>query len=402
MADDHDCEERPEAEVYRPPPGSRVWYEQERDEVSLFQLVNVLLRHRWKVVGVPLVLAAGVVVWTVLQPPTFTSNATLMPSAGTGEGQFSRLSGVASQFGINVPGQQAGQSPQFYADLLTSRRLLEETVVSEYEVASGRGGEDASPSPEGAKADGTSGRGFGKETLTLVDLYDLERRHRTHAVAVAARRLERDISVSTNSETGVVDLSVKTRWPGVSQQVADRLIDLVNRFNNKVRQSQAAAEADFVEDRLAKAERELRSAEDSLQAFLMRNVSWQQSPELRLQHDRLQRRVNLKQQVYTSLATRYEEAQIAKVKSTPVVTTVSRPQIPARPDPRRLPVRVLLALVLGTVAGALWAFGWELAGGVSEQNADDYREFLSLKRDAAADVKEAGRRIRRLLSGNSP
>lgn len=400
--DSHD-DDRPEAEVYRPPPGAPVWYQEDQDEISLVQLVNVLLRHRWKVLGIPALLAGVVAVYTVLQPTTYSASSTFMPQTGEGGrgGQLSRLSGVAAQFGINVPSGQAGQSPQFYADLIRSRRLLEEAALSKYsrrsEKDSGdpsaRDGPDASDSPG---ADSTVSRSD-SPGATLVEMYGIRGRSRSVAVAAAVSRLRDGLSVSANVETGVVEVTVATPWPAVSKQVADRVIELVNQFDSQIRQSQASAQAEFVRGRLQEARQELRSAEDSLERFLRRNVGWQQSPELRFRHDRLERRVQLKQQVYTSLASRYEEARIREVRSTPVVTTISEPRVPLSPDSNRLQLKIIVALLVGGLIGLVWSFGSEFTQSVREENAEEYREFEALKQDAAEDVKEAGRRIRRLL-----
>lgn len=387
MSDEHGEDGRQRPEVYRPASSGPVWYEEKPDSVSLLTIANVLLRHRWKVLGTPVLVAALAVSVALFEPDVYTADASFIPQSGQGAaGQLSQLSGVASQFGINVPSGAPGQSPQFYADLLTSRRLLEEAVTYRY-----RPGTSAS-----AASNGTSRQGSG---ATLVELYGVSERARAEAVAAAAGRLEEEVSVTTDTETGVVEFSVTSPWPAVSKQVADRLIDLVNRFNNRVRQSQAAAEAEFVQGRLAEAREELRAAEDSLEGFLQRNVSWQQSPELRFQHDRLQRRVNLKQQVYTSLASRYEEARISEVKSTPVVTAVTRPQVPVRADSALL-LRGIVGLVVGGMVGLFWVAGAEFLSVIREEDSDQYRELRTLSHDAAADVKKAGRRLRRLVGGS--
>ena len=343
------------------------------EEISLLELVNVLLRHRRKVVGAPVVVAAAVVALTLLSAPTYTSRASFTPQASEGGGQLARLSGVASQFGVDVPAGQAGQSPQFYADLLTSPRILRSTVRTEYSV----------------DEDGNTVTG------DLVEHFEIEAETRELALEKAARTLEEKVSVSADPETGLVELSVATGAPDLSHRIGDRMVELVNQFNLEVRQSQAGAQAEFVGNRLERARRELRAAEDSLERFLERNRSFQNSPTLRFEHQRLQRQVDLKQQVYSSLATRYEEAQINRVRDTPVITVVSPPERPAAPDPRRLPLRGVLGLMLGGMVGVFWAFGAEMGRSAREREQDDYREFRSLRREVRRDLERLGRTLRR-------
>lgn len=388
MPDDSNLDDSPDVRVvYRSP--ASAWGQEERDDFSFFSFLNVLLRHRGKVIGLPIGLAVLLVVGTLLWPDSYTTTASFMPQTGTRGGQLSQLAGVASQFGVDVPTQEASQSPQFYARLVRSRRILREVATTTY---SGVAGEDTIRANLIRIYDigPTSGSGTGAGmSASPEDLED------------AVDELEENVSVSSNAETGVVELGVTSSWPWLSKQIADRIIEGVNRFNLEVRQLQASAEAEFVGERLEEARTQLRVAEDSLENFLQRNVGWQQSPELRFRHDRLQRQVSRKQQVYTSLATRYEEARINEVRNTPVITNVTPPVEPAEPDSGRIPLKVALGLVLGGMVGVVWAFGAEAAEDARQDSRDEFREFVSLKKDAAADLKRIGRRIRGLVGDGS-
>ena len=83
-----------------------------------------------------------------------------------------------------------------------------------------------------------------------------------------------------------------------------------------------------------------------MQQFLQTNRQLG-SPALTFQRDRLQREVQLQQQVVTSLAQQYEENRIREVRDTPVITVIEPPILAARPDAR---LRALI-LILGTAAG---------------------------------------------------
>ena len=106
-----------------------------------------------------------------------------------------------------------------------------------------------------------------------------------------------------------------------------RLLELVTEFNQERRQSQAAAERRFVEARREEAKGELEEAERNLQRFLEQNRSYESSPQLVFEAQRLQRSVDINQQLYTSLAQSYEQARIAE--------TVTHPSLPSWTSPRR-------------------------------------------------------------------
>lgn len=346
--------------------------------MSALRFVNVLLRHRKFVMATPFALAVLVVVGTLLLPPSYTVTASFTPE--TESAQASRLSGLASQFGISVPAGQAGQSPQFYAYLLRTRELLRATVVTEYDL-SGTDEQNSNGSETGGSGD-------------LVYHLDIEENPRSVAVAEAVRKLREHFSVSANPETGVIELSVSTHSPELSQQVADRMLDLVNQFNLERRKSQAAAKRAFIEEQLDKARAALRAAEDSLERFLEQNRQYENSPALRFERQRLQRRVELRQQVFNSLAQSFQQSKIDEVRNTPVVTVVEPPQPPARSDPRGLPLKLVLGLLVGGGLAVFWAFGREMLASSRRTDPDDYREYARLKDESVSEVKGLWRRIR--------
>jgi uncharacterized protein involved in exopolysaccharide biosynthesis len=222
---------------------------------------------------------------------------------------------------------------------------------------------------------------------TLIEILEIEGDSHALRVERAVERLENQISVSVDSETGVVQLAVTTRWPQLSESVAERIIDLVNHFNLETRRSQASEEREFLSQRLSEAKRELRVAEDSLEAFLENNRRYQDSPPLRFEHDRLQRGVNLHQQLVTSLAQSLEQAKIEEVRNTPVITVVEPAEKPARPDARRLKLQGFLGLVLGTVIGLMWAFGRDIAGSSRQRHPSDFQEFKRLREETLEELR---------------
>lgn len=347
-------------------------------DVSVLRLANVLLRHRRLIVATVVAVAFLVVAVTIVLPRTYTSTTSFTPESGAA--QVSQLSGLASQFGINIPTGQAGQSPQFYADLLRGRELLREVVVSKFEARSG--------GPEAGRFEGD-----------LVAILGINEDDRRLAVSKTIDELRELIGVSMHPETGVVELSVTTRWPDLSRQVAARMIELVNRFNLERRQSQASDERAFIEEQLARAESALYSAEDSLERFLERNRRYENSPQLRFEYERLQRRVSLRQQVFLSLSESYEQSKINEVRNTPVVTVVEAPEAPARPDPRRLVLKGILGLLLGGIIGVFWAFGREILAASRERDPSDYAEFTRLKEETREELQGMWYRLRRKTAG---
>ena len=102
---------------------------------AVLPLANVLLRERRLLVRLPLSLAVLVVGVGLLLPRSYTAVASFAPqSAG---GSLSSLTGLAAQFGIAVPTDDAANSPDFYAELLRSAQLLRAMVDTSYVYLNG-------------------------------------------------------------------------------------------------------------------------------------------------------------------------------------------------------------------------------------------------------------------------
>lgn len=344
------------------------------DELSFLAIVNALLDHRVFVVAVPLLLFAAVVTVGLLTPRKYTSSASFSLQAGESR---SRLSGLAAQFGLAVPGAEAGPTPAFFTEVLHSRTLLRRAAETRFEVPFG-----------------------GLRSGTLADYYEIEEKEPARRVDAAVRRLESDLSSNRSRETGIVTVSVTTESPALSAQLLTRILALLGEFNNETRQSQAANERRFVEARLEQAAGELRVAEARLREFLQRNRVWAGSPELSLQQDRLRREVLLRQELYTSLAQNFEQARIDEVRDTPAFTVIDAPNVPVRPAPRGLVRNGLLALLGGLLVAITLVLARVLVGRAGRYR-DDVRQFEQLRRETLADLRNPFRPIGRALTRKS-
>lgn len=301
------------------------------DEISLWEVLAVLLRRRGTIVLTTILVTAAALAFTLLRADRFTTTASFRPQGS--EGSTSQLMALASQFGVSVPGASGEEaSPAFYAELLSSREILSRLAGERFPVA-----------------------GVGE--TSLADLLEIEEdTEELREERVIDWLRETAVTVSTARETGTVTVSVETKWPDLSHSIATRLLDELTVFNMHTRQSQAASERKFIAARVDSARTELHAAEAELQTFLEANRQWDQSPLLQFQHDRLQREVTMRSSVLTTLVQAYDQARIQEVRDTPVITVLQSPFLPPGPDDRRLLLAAALGIVLGGMMGIVMAF----------------------------------------------
>lgn len=325
------------------------------DDAHLASLLALLRRHRRLLLAIPAIVVGLAVTWALVRPRTYTSRASFLPQRS--DLGRSGLGAIANQLGLNVSLDQTGQSPAFYAVLLQTPELLGLVVDARY---------------------ATPARPDSGNLAAMLDV-----RARTPALErdAAIRRLMQVMDVRVDPSTDIVRVFVRTGSPELSEQVAARLLEEVNRFNVERRQSRATAERKFSQERRELAARELEQAEGRLQRFLEGNRNFTSAPALVAINDRLRREVSLRQQVYTTLTQAYEQARLDEVRNTPVITLVERPEAPVRPDSRRLVSWLAVSLLLGLLAALAAAL-------LADRRAGRLGNWLARK--SAAGVPAAG------------
>jgi uncharacterized protein involved in exopolysaccharide biosynthesis len=287
----------------------------------------MLIEHWHIVVLVPLLCVAATLTYTLLRDPVYTAATSFMPEVETGSGAPPALAGIATQLGLNAPGAPS-ESPDFYANLARSPSLMTNLL---YEGVTTR--------------DGTRHR-------TLLDFLEVEAPDSARRLERGLAKLSRMMATAVNRETSVVNLQILSEDPVVSAALANSVVQDINDFNLGQRQSRARSKQAFISHRLEAAELELRTAESSVRAFLEANRSWQASPQLTFEKDRLEREVMIKQEVYLTLSREAESVGIEAVNDTPVITVVDVATPPATQSAPR-PLRSSFVAFVGGVGLAL-------------------------------------------------
>ena len=306
-----------------------------------------LWRHRRLILALPIVLGATATGLSVLRPRQFSARAAFIASEPQSmSGSLGALSSVAAQLGVPALSAMASSSAtgsaQFYGDLLTSNTILDSVVTTQF---------DASAPGD---YDGVPFRG------TLVDYVKPTGKTPTDNTLATMQALTKGLlTVSVDRPTGIVRFQVHTKNRKLSALVARRLLDQVNEFNLKRRQTQAGAERDFDLHRTQASLDSLHAAEVALADFRATNIDFSRSPRLGTREAELQRRVALAQQIYTTIAQRYELANIEAVRNTPVVTVLDAPEGLVEALPRHTALIALVAFVVGLAAACAIALRME-------------------------------------------
>ena len=291
-------------------------------------LVFAIRRSRW-LIGLPLFSGLVAAAISLLSSFSYTAVTTFVPESQAGRSVAGgSLAGIASQFGLTLP-IASENSPQFFAQILSSRTIQSELLETRF---------------------------LDRRSQTPGDSASLIQILGSHGIEQALHDLNALSRIDVDPRTSIVSVSVTTHWPELSADVANRWIDLLNRFNSDTRRLNASELRKFLEGRLVQSEAELHAAEGEVRAFLERNrIS--AAPALQVERERLERRVTIKQEVYVTQLRQLEDARVAEVNNVAMITVVDRavpPQV--RSGPRRTRntfVGVLLGLMMGLVVSLI-------------------------------------------------
>lgn len=331
---------------------------------TFLQLAAMLLRARRFVLAMTLAVGALAVAITVIPPRKYTTTVSFSPVA-TNDISASGLGGLAGQLGLSLPGQDPSQTPEFYATLVQTPDILVQLAQRRYQFVHG-----------GKRYDGS-----------FIQLYKIDLGDSSTTLADALRQLRSDvITITYDRQTSIVAIDVRTRWKELSYQMASALVDLVNEFNLNRRRIQAEQERRFLAQRLDTARSELHDAENELQGFLVRNRGYQTDPTLIFEHDRLQREVGLRQDVYTMLTQGLEQARMRAVRNTASISLVQEPREALQPDARHTVAKLALGLVAGFALAVLWLIFRELDARGRSGASPEYESFAREWRASVDDV----------------
>jgi uncharacterized protein involved in exopolysaccharide biosynthesis len=236
--------------------------------------------------------------------------------------------GLASVLGSQLGGLQFGSanSPQLLGDLLQTDAVLRHVVNAKF--------------------------AWDGSTATLATIYGYGTRRPELRDYLAIKKLRGLFSVDVDIRTGIVRFALEARTPELALAVAETTLAALNDANIELRKQRASAERSFTAQRSADARLTLSAAESTLAAFNQRNRNLVTSPTLQMEQGRLQRTVDMAQQLFVQLRLQEEQAALQELRNTPAISVIDPPVLPVR---RSFPRRSL-AVAAGLAIGLALAF----------------------------------------------
>ena len=258
----------------------------------------------------------------------FVSRATLTVDAPSTTSLTGGFAAIGQELGLT--GLEGQGSSEFYSSLLLTREVLIQLLETHFPAVGTPSGKPLFM--------------FYTNASTLTPLL----RDRL------LRKLASDIDATVDARTGVVRVQASADDPVLAAEILDSLVAITDRYAIANLNGRAKARREFAEREAEVARKDLQDSEDSLRLFYDRNRRIADSPKLQFEEGRLRRRVEMRQDVYVSLTTEFNQARIDEVRDTPVLNVLDPPLVPTKHES---PKRTAIAIIAALVAGALAVFG---------------------------------------------
>ncbi len=299
---------------------------------AILELLRESVR-RWRFVTAVVVAAAAIaLLLTLVMTPVYQATVTVLP-----RGDSARLGLLGSLFDVSGLSAAGGAGNEvLYAKILVSDDVLEDIIGRTWTY---RG--SAAP-------------------VTLYKVLDIDRHPGVDGAtdrdrAELMKRL-RDgmIGMTRDKTTGFMTVRVRVpRDPALAAELANALVDRLDRYNIGSSTSRAGRQLRFLAARLQDVRRELTAAEDSLVDFVERNRAYREAPILNQRYQRLQREAEATNAVWIELRRQVELTRLEEQRQLTTLDILDRAVAPVKPVTPDLMLNLIVAVCLGFVVAEI-------------------------------------------------
>jgi len=299
---------------------------QDGDEIDLLDLLSVLLRRKWLIVGITATAALLLVIFSFLSiklPPTvsmlpneYTPKALMLINDSASEGgglssllNSSGLSGLASMAGLS---SSLGSTNSGLAVYLATTNNFLDAVIDEF---------------------------------SLIERYEIKE----SVKANSRKELEKRLSAEYDEESGVFSLSYTDIDPQFARDVVNFCVGYFERRFEEMGLDQTKLQKENLETNIKATYEEIGRLETEsreLQESVSMGRAGKSIPSIVMESERIKLEIEAQKTIYTQLKTQYELVKVSMASEKPVFQILEYAEAP---DMKSGPSRGMICIV-GTMA----------------------------------------------------
>lgn len=221
------------------------------DEIDLRELFSVIWQGKWLIIAITAVFAIGAVIFAIMQPNIYKSEALLAPAESEQGGGLAGLAGqfggLASMAGINLGGGGGVDKTQMAIEVMKSRRFTSQ-FIQRHQIL-----------PDLMAVDKWN---MSDNSITYdEELYKLNSNTWVREVKApfkpkpsmqeAYKEFTKFVSVNSATDTGMVTISVEHQSPAVAQQWVTWLVEDINKVMKDRDVAEANRSSEFLTKQIA-------------------------------------------------------------------------------------------------------------------------------------------------------
>jgi uncharacterized protein involved in exopolysaccharide biosynthesis len=296
-------------------------------KISISFIYGLLKKSKRTLIFSPVFFVSIISIYVFLiAPKVYTSSAKILPISENSS-KMSNFSGLASQFGMNLPTSFGSeiQWDELYPEIVRSEKLMEILVQKTFRT-------EKYP-----------------EEQTLLHLLDNENNYKDESskLKLAVEDLKEMIIVQKDRLSPVVSMHVEAFEPRLARDIAVEVIAESGKILLDLKTKKVREKRIFIEARIEEVYKALQESEKAEEQFRLENKNFNQSPTLTMKIKRLSREVELENSLYVLLKSQYENAKIEEVQKAAMIQVIDGPLKPVRLTSPRIAISLILALFFG-------------------------------------------------------
>ena len=324
------------------------------DGIDSLTFLTPLLERRRQIIAFVILVSLAVGIFSYLRPRKFKAELSVTPVLSSRSSPA--LGGIAALAGATL-NQGYQLTPARMVELIRSRRVLAGVGMSP--VAPGSG-------------------------TTIIERV-LDEDYDRNDPEEVGKHLQRLLTVTTNKETGTITVSIAHRDSGLARMIASRTVDSASQIFVRTSKAQAQQLRVAQEARVTQTRLQLARAEERLREFSFSNRVSPAYSQAAVERARLERDIQIAEQVYNQAAMDQETAFARELEATPTVV-VHDPLPDVLSKVRK---RVVMKTLIAAVVSFLVICAWVVI-------AEIYRRRLSRQDSESIRFREAVASLPRL------
>jgi len=292
----------------------------EIDFMDGISLIKLAINNFLYLLKISLVVSALCIVIVLFLPNKYTATAKLLPSTSQ-MGNIPNLSLLSSFTGMSF---NTSQSYDFlFREIVLSDKILDEIISQKYSINS-----------------------------VEINLYEYFNINHDSTVTnfklknnfYLKKKLKEDVIFAfSDKETTMMLLSVTLESPELAADLANAILEQVDKFNIWISQNSSNNKRDFMQRIIKQYKSQIVALEDSLLNFELKNINYQSSLEKKLLHKRINQTLTKKIDLLYELEKEFEMAKMSSQKDTPTLKILDYATVPVK---KSGPPRIIIIIVV--------------------------------------------------------